>query len=266
MTEIFISYASEDRERAAGMAQVFEERGWSVWWDRRIPPGRDYAEVIEAALKAARCVVVLWTEAAIASKWVRTEAAEAADRGVLVPALLDEVAIPFEFKRLQAARMIGWRCGERPPDLAQLLASIASLLDPTVIRPATAADPIAAGAARRAEPPRAVRRGFAGFRKPLVLAGVGFCWLAFAGLLVQYASHRLAGDVVLESSRNPAGNGDGNAPNAEDWGSGRAQWKSGGMEPDDAPAPDVDRPLAVRPLAVRPFSAVPVGVGPDLAR
>lgn len=38
MTDIFISYASEDRARAGQFASAFEARGWSVWWDRRIVP------------------------------------------------------------------------------------------------------------------------------------------------------------------------------------------------------------------------------------
>ncbi len=32
MEDIFISYASEDRERARQFASAFEARGWAVWW------------------------------------------------------------------------------------------------------------------------------------------------------------------------------------------------------------------------------------------
>ena len=52
MAEIFISYASENRERARALAQTLGARGWSVWWDREIPLGKSFDEVIEKALAA----------------------------------------------------------------------------------------------------------------------------------------------------------------------------------------------------------------------
>ena len=53
MAEIFISYASENRERARGRAEAFGARGWSVWWDREIPLGKSFDQVIEKALGEA---------------------------------------------------------------------------------------------------------------------------------------------------------------------------------------------------------------------
>jgi hypothetical protein len=89
MSDIFISYSSEDRERARTLAHALEERGWSVWWDREIPLGRSYDEVIEQALNGARCMLVLWTAASAASEWVRSEASEGKRRGILVPVFLE---------------------------------------------------------------------------------------------------------------------------------------------------------------------------------
>ena len=40
MSDIFISYAKEDREQAGVLAAALEKLGWSVWWDRIIPTGR----------------------------------------------------------------------------------------------------------------------------------------------------------------------------------------------------------------------------------
>ncbi len=36
MADIFLSYASEDRERVQPLAEVLEGQGYSVWWDTRI--------------------------------------------------------------------------------------------------------------------------------------------------------------------------------------------------------------------------------------
>ncbi len=105
----FISYATEDRERARTLAASLEGRGWSVWWDRKIVPGQSFDQVIERELEAAKCVVVLWSESSITSEWVKNEAASAAERGALVPALIDNVKIPLEFRRKQTADLIGFK-------------------------------------------------------------------------------------------------------------------------------------------------------------
>ena len=110
MSDIFISYASADRERAKLLSGTLDRRGWSVWWDRTIPPGKEYDEVIEKALDSAKCVVVLWSNTSVASSWVKTEAAEAMRRKILVPAVIDQVTIPLEFRRLQAAETTSRSC------------------------------------------------------------------------------------------------------------------------------------------------------------
>ena len=116
MAQIFISYASADRERARLLAAAVESKGYSVWWDRQIAPGRRFDEVIEEALNAASCVVVLWSTTSVKSDWVKTEAAEAASRKLLIPALIDNTRIPLEFRRLQAADLSKWDGATSDPE------------------------------------------------------------------------------------------------------------------------------------------------------
>jgi flagellar biosynthesis GTPase FlhF len=108
MSDIFISYASEDRSRAQILAQVLEKLGWSVWWDRAIPAGRTFAEVIEEALANARCIIVLWSRISIKKEWVREEAEEGKKRRILIPVLIDQVDPPMGFRLIQAADLIEW--------------------------------------------------------------------------------------------------------------------------------------------------------------
>ena len=127
MSDIFISYSSADRPRAALVAQALAARGWSIWWDRTIPPGRQFDDVIEEALDGARCVVVLWSKASAASSWVRNEASEALQRKALIPALIDgDVKIPLEFRRLQAADLTRWSGQASTPEFEQFCDAIAS--------------------------------------------------------------------------------------------------------------------------------------------
>jgi hypothetical protein len=137
MSDIFISYARADKDRAELLAEAFSRQGWSVWWDREIPPGKSFDETIENALTSARCVIVLWSKDSVSSRWVKTEAAEGAARGILVPALIDKIQIPLEFKRIEAADLCDWQGDSPHSEFDQLLETIANLLDgraPTQIK------------------------------------------------------------------------------------------------------------------------------------
>ena len=140
MSDIFISYASADRERARLLADALAQKGWSVWWDRTIPPGKEFDQVIEEALDAAKCVVVLWSKTSTASSWVKTEAAEAMRRKILVPALIDETKIPLEFRRLQAADLSQWQGEHSHPELEKFSRSIEENIN-SIVEPVPDAKP-----------------------------------------------------------------------------------------------------------------------------
>jgi len=129
MSGIFISYASEDREKAEMLAHALEQKGWPVWWDRLIPFGKSFDEVIEENLARAGCVLVLWTKVSVESTWVRYEASEAAAREVLIPVLFEpDVKIPLEFRLLQAVNLCDWRATAEHREFDALVAQIADRL------------------------------------------------------------------------------------------------------------------------------------------
>ena len=127
MRDVFISYARDDREQAAQLASALEARGFSVWWDREIPPGRTFDDVIEEALTSARCVLVLWSEHSIPSRWVRAEASSAAERGILIPVLVEAVEPPLEFRNIQAADLTGWGGAVDHPELQRLVETVSAM-------------------------------------------------------------------------------------------------------------------------------------------
>src|SRR6185295_417174 len=126
MSDIFISYFHHDRPHAEVLARALEAEGLSVWWDRTIPAGRNFDQVIEEALNAAKVVIVLWSRGSVGSRWVLNEAEEAAARNILVPVLIEEdVRIPLAFKRIQAANLVGWHGSQEAPAFHDLVATLA---------------------------------------------------------------------------------------------------------------------------------------------
>jgi hypothetical protein len=104
----FSSYKSEDKAKAQTIAEALEQKGYSVWWDRKIPIGKLFDEYILEKLDEAKCVVVLWSNKSIKSNWVREEAREGNDRGILFPVLMENVRPPLGFRGMQAAKLIDW--------------------------------------------------------------------------------------------------------------------------------------------------------------
>ncbi|MBC8217565.1 MAG: toll/interleukin-1 receptor domain-containing protein [Planctomycetes bacterium] len=128
MSDIFVSYAKEDRPRAQTFAQALETLNWSVFWDRVIPTGKSWREVIGTQLYAAKCVVVLWSRASVGSRWVIEEAEIGLQRGILIPVLIDDVAPPLGFQSLQAADLSCWDGAASATPYKDLVKDIAAIV------------------------------------------------------------------------------------------------------------------------------------------
>jgi TIR domain len=128
MSDIFISYAREDRPRVEHLAAALEQCGWAVWWDPDIRTGEDFGRMIHTALHAARCVIVVWSHQSIVSPWVKDEAQVGQERGVLLPVRIDAVAPPLGFRQLQTVDLTGWRPAAPGSAFEKLVTDIATML------------------------------------------------------------------------------------------------------------------------------------------
>ena len=107
-TDIFLSYARTDRSRARIFAECLAEDGFTVWWDASLHSGETFDEVIERNLREAKAVVVLWSKASVASRWVRAEATLADRRNKLAPAIIEPCDRPIIFELTHAAELSDW--------------------------------------------------------------------------------------------------------------------------------------------------------------
>jgi adenylate cyclase len=128
LADIFVSYARLDKARVAPIIAALEARGWSVWWDPAIEPGQEFDRLIADELQRARVVVVVWTPTSVESRWVRGEAREGADRGMLVPLRLEQATLPIDARALHTIDLGAWDGTPDSPLLQPLLQAIGTRL------------------------------------------------------------------------------------------------------------------------------------------
>jgi len=128
MADIFVSYSRSDKARVAPLVAAIEAQGWSVWWDPEIDAGQQFDDQIEEELKAAKAVVVVWTPASVASRWVRGEAREAADLGTLVPARFDGARLPMDVRAIHTTDLDGWGENANSAPFQALLRALSAMI------------------------------------------------------------------------------------------------------------------------------------------
>lgn len=93
--DVFISYSSQDIEAAQAICHVLEQNEIRCWMaPRNIPPGSDYGDVIDDAIKSCKAVVVLYSEKAASSPWVTGELNVAfEEQKTIIPLRLDKTPL-----------------------------------------------------------------------------------------------------------------------------------------------------------------------------
>ena len=188
MADVFVSYARSDRARVAPLIAAIEAQGWSVWWDPDIAPGQEFDQQIAAQLKAAAAVLVAWTPNSVGSRWVRGEARDGADRGILVPVRFDGAELPIDVRAIHTTDLDELSLDEHGPKVQEVLRALGAIIArERASRPVAtyveSANPAAAGDAGR----------------------IAICVLPFANLSgdpgQEYFSDGLTEDIITELSR-----------------------------------------------------------------
>jgi hypothetical protein len=93
MAQVFVSYAQKDMVEARRILEALEQAGLSVFRETSLAAGVSWADDVRHQIDIAKCVVVLWSQAAAESQFVQQEIAQAIQAwsdGRLVLAVLDE--------------------------------------------------------------------------------------------------------------------------------------------------------------------------------
>ena len=157
MTDIFISYSRNDRERVRIMAEALEKEGFDVWWDPEIPPGESFSAVIDEQLKNSACIIAVWSNSSVTSNWVQEEADDGMQRNTLIPVMIDGVDLPRGFKRLQTADLQGWTGDTSNPNWQLIITQVKKLVTARQARDAAEQHAAARNTAAKTQPRQALQ-------------------------------------------------------------------------------------------------------------
>jgi|SRR5665647_383475 len=101
MKNVFLSHNSADKDYVRRLAAAMAVTGANVWFDEwTIRPGDSVPGAVDEGLSGFDTFVLVWSEAASGSRWVKTEMDSAVTRWLgddslrLVPVLLDRTSLP----------------------------------------------------------------------------------------------------------------------------------------------------------------------------
>lgn len=176
MADVFISYSRSSQEVVRQLAEAVKRLGYSVWWDDELPPHRSYSDVITDQIGEAKAAIVVWSQNAAESEWVRAEADVARGQKKLIQTSLDGRMPPMPFNQIQFAAIGDWHGEDDHPGWMKVKASLAALCGPPGAAPVPAPAP-------QYSAPTTVAVAPAGRRSPLVPALGGLLLLAVLGLI-----------------------------------------------------------------------------------
>jgi hypothetical protein len=107
MTDVFICYSREDRDRVRPIAEGLQAEGWDVWWDPTIPLQGENDNV-DRQLGSAGAVLVVWSAASRASEYVRSEAATGLYKNKLIQVRIDQAHPPRPFDQVEVVDLGPW--------------------------------------------------------------------------------------------------------------------------------------------------------------
>ena len=177
MTDVFLSYAREDRAAVERLAEALGVAGVAVWWDRNLTGGVDFSRELERRLDQAKAIVVAWSKSSVESMWVSDEANVGREKGNLVPIVIDPVLPKIGFRGIHTLDLSNWRGDAAAPEFQDLVRALKARVSGET--PATAV--------------MAKRGGWRSTRRRKIVVAVAAAGCALAGTLLFFQVPRKAG-------------------------------------------------------------------------
>ncbi len=127
VAQLFISYASNDRNFVDRLAGGLTMAGHDVWFDRDLDAG-SFREQILARLTLAQVAIVVWSARSKQSRYVIDESERAVSRGILLPIRMDDTDLPLGFGGLQTFDLSSWSGRADDPKFTVILDQIDKIL------------------------------------------------------------------------------------------------------------------------------------------
>lgn len=109
---IFVSYAHKDDAEVAPIVGYLQKRGYNVWFDGGIKPGKDWDEVLKKKVESCSCFLCFISEHSMSSSECRKEIVRARNANrPLISIFLENATIPQEIEEyiLKVQGIEKWR-------------------------------------------------------------------------------------------------------------------------------------------------------------
>jgi TIR domain len=267
MADVVLCASRDNDATIRQLAAAVGALGYSLWQDESPAPDPASFDAVTARIGAAKAVIVIWSEAAAGSDWVRAEANVAAGQKKLIQVSADGRPPPIPFDPAQMISILTWRGEDDHPGWRGVKTALATLCGPPPAPSApipVTAPPMAIAPIPSPPPPAPAPAPAQSSKAPLILVLLGL--IAIAAAAAYYWFYWRAPGPVPVAAENAIA-----APPA-----GPPQYPSGFIPPPGGeaatpppgpPADQFDRQAVVQnPAGYAIVRSAPTGLGLTVAR
>ena len=145
LSHVMISYSHEDKHFVAQLAAALKARKYEVWFDDGLRNSEEFSARIHSKIVDARAVVVVWSNKARESQWVRAEAQQAFNLKKPLIQVIKEPSspqVPFPFAIFHYTDLSDWNFDSSAAQIEEIVAAIELPREPSQTSTAPSPAPV----------------------------------------------------------------------------------------------------------------------------